>query len=214
VALTDITDGSANTFLIGEATGAHRRFLARAFYTDTTPYLNTFGQVVQIDTSWGVPVIQHAALAFGAMQMFGSHMAVTAQTGGYDTAGAPGSPSLFGQGAPYQVTGGGLDSPEPLNGTACNFPAAPYNCNLITAAVDWSGTGAPSAVPADSYNNPFFLASNGTNPDTLGGFRSLHPGGANFCYADGTVHFVNQTISQLVYEQLSTFAGGEIVTPP
>jgi prepilin-type processing-associated H-X9-DG protein len=82
------------------------------------------------------------------------------------------------------------------------------------SAVDWSGTGAPSAAPPDTYNNPYFLAGNGGTPDTLGGFRSLHPGGANFCYADGTVHFINQTVSQLVYEQLSTFQAGEIVTPP
>jgi prepilin-type processing-associated H-X9-DG protein len=40
-------------------------------------------------------------------------------------------------------------------------------------------------------------------------FRSLHPGGAHFCLADGSVHFVSQTISHSLYRQLSTKAGGE-----
>jgi len=212
VRLGDVTDGSSNTFAFGETTGNHRKFLARAMYTDTTPYLTGTGAVIKIDTSWGIPVIQHAALALGSMQMFDSCLAVTAQTGGYDTTGIPAASGQTGSGFPYQVTGGGTDSPEPLNGIQAQQPAAPYNCQLICSAIDWSGTGAPSASPLDSYNNPYFLAGN--PPDTLGGFRSLHPGGANFCFADGSVHFINNTVSQLVYEQLSTYQAGEIVAVP
>ncbi|MDB5351683.1 MAG: hypothetical protein JWN86_2930 [Planctomycetota bacterium] len=44
------------------------------------------------------------------------------------------------------------------------------------------------------------------------GFRSLHPGGANFLVADGTVKFVKQSIFWKTYEALGTKAGGE-VTP-
>jgi len=41
------------------------------------------------------------------------------------------------------------------------------------------------------------------------GFKSLHPGGANFAMGDGSVHFVSQNIDYRVYNELGTRAGGE-----
>jgi prepilin-type processing-associated H-X9-DG protein len=43
------------------------------------------------------------------------------------------------------------------------------------------------------------------------GFKSLHPGGAHFVMADGSVHFVNESIDQLIYRGLATRNGGETV---
>ena len=45
-----------------------------------------------------------------------------------------------------------------------------------------------------------------------GGFRSLHPGGANFAMADGSVKFVKSQISYPIYRALATRAGGEVVS--
>ena len=45
-------------------------------------------------------------------------------------------------------------------------------------------------------------------------FRSRHPGGAHFCMADGSVHFVSEQIDYVLYQQLSTRAGGEGVRLP
>ena len=41
-----------------------------------------------------------------------------------------------------------------------------------------------------------------------GAFGSQHPGGANFCYADGHVQFVTDSIDTDVYRALSTIHDG------
>jgi len=44
------------------------------------------------------------------------------------------------------------------------------------------------------------------------GFKSFHPGGANFGFSDGSVKFLKQSISVRAYMALSTRAGGEVVS--
>jgi prepilin-type processing-associated H-X9-DG protein len=46
------------------------------------------------------------------------------------------------------------------------------------------------------------------------GFKSLHPGGANFVMGDGSVHFVQEGIDHQVYASLGTRAGKEAVALP
>jgi hypothetical protein len=46
------------------------------------------------------------------------------------------------------------------------------------------------------------------------GFKSLHPSGAHFVMADGSVHFVNEQIERLVYLGLASRNGGEMVSLP
>jgi prepilin-type processing-associated H-X9-DG protein len=43
-------------------------------------------------------------------------------------------------------------------------------------------------------------------------FASRHTGGANFVYADASVHFVQDSISMPVYQALATIANGEVNT--
>jgi len=45
-------------------------------------------------------------------------------------------------------------------------------------------------------------------------FRSLHAGGLHFACADGSVHFIHDTIALPVYRALATIHGGEIATVP
>jgi prepilin-type N-terminal cleavage/methylation domain-containing protein/prepilin-type processing-associated H-X9-DG protein len=44
------------------------------------------------------------------------------------------------------------------------------------------------------------------------GFKSFHPGGCNFGFADGSVRFLKQSVNVRTYMALSTRAGGEIVS--
>ncbi len=44
-------------------------------------------------------------------------------------------------------------------------------------------------------------------------FGSMHPGGAHFAYADGSVHFVSESMDMGVYKAMASRAGGEVVAP-
>ena len=44
------------------------------------------------------------------------------------------------------------------------------------------------------------------------GFKSWHPGGANFGMADGSVKFIKQTINPRTYNALGTRATGEVIS--
>jgi prepilin-type N-terminal cleavage/methylation domain-containing protein/prepilin-type processing-associated H-X9-DG protein len=80
---------------------------------------------------------------------------------------------------------------------------------------------APPGPPYDNadFDEAFILAhGNGTHvpsadfpvydPDT---FYSYHPGGANFMFGDGSVHFLSKSINPVTYQALCTMAGGEIL---
>jgi len=45
-------------------------------------------------------------------------------------------------------------------------------------------------------------------------FRSRHSGGLNFALADGSVHFIANSIDLTLYRALATVSGGEVASPP
>jgi prepilin-type N-terminal cleavage/methylation domain-containing protein/prepilin-type processing-associated H-X9-DG protein len=56
---------------------------------------------------------------------------------------------------------------------------------------------------------------NNTNSDPDGGLddcSSLHPGGSNFLFADGSVHFLKSSINPTPWRSLATRAGGETIS--
>ncbi len=63
----------------------------------------------------------------------------------------------------------------------------------------------PVVLPPDWINVPACLN------DGQWGFRSQHPGGANFAFADGSVKFIKNSISVPVYRALGTRALGEVI---
>jgi prepilin-type N-terminal cleavage/methylation domain-containing protein len=50
--------------------------------------------------------------------------------------------------------------------------------------------------------------------DQLNGFKSRHPGGLQFACADGSVHFLSDSIALGLYRALGTIAGKEVVSAP
>ena len=44
------------------------------------------------------------------------------------------------------------------------------------------------------------------------GFVSRHPGGANFLFADGSVHFLKKGIDHVTYNALGSRDGGEVIS--
>jgi prepilin-type N-terminal cleavage/methylation domain-containing protein/prepilin-type processing-associated H-X9-DG protein len=54
------------------------------------------------------------------------------------------------------------------------------------------------------------LAKMGT-PQFVGGFASLHPGGSNFAFGDGSVRFIKSSVNSTVYRHLAHRADGEVI---
>lgn len=61
----------------------------------------------------------------------------------------------------------------------------------------------PNVVPIEGHDYGVY-----NWPNVLG-FRSRHPGGTNFAYADGSVHFVADDVELALYRAMATIAGRE-----
>jgi prepilin-type N-terminal cleavage/methylation domain-containing protein/prepilin-type processing-associated H-X9-DG protein len=63
-------------------------------------------------------------------------------------------------------------------------------------------------------DSPPYLCTLAEGPggDTVSNYRSDHPLGCNFSFADGAVRFMNESIDLATYRGLSTIAGEEIVS--
>jgi prepilin-type N-terminal cleavage/methylation domain-containing protein/prepilin-type processing-associated H-X9-DG protein len=88
----------------------------------------------------------------------------------------------------------------------------------ISAHCTWpyaNGVGGTTAVPPNWNKKP-----DGTLYDPyndwphLYSFRSRHPSGVQFAYADGSVRFVQNAIAAQTYRALSTVDGGELLSEP
>ncbi len=78
--------------------------------------------------------------------------------------------------------------------------------SLILSRTGPSPANPSLGVPADPRVQPPNAPDAG--PD---GYWSLHPGGADFLFCDGTVRFVKSTISWQAFSSLATRAGGEAI---
>jgi prepilin-type processing-associated H-X9-DG protein len=99
-----------------------------------------------------------------------------------------------------------------------------YSGQSPTSTICGGLTAWANGYNGTSYGNTMFLF-NSVEPGSAGGgpydlyyrmalFRGDHPGGVNFLFADGSVHFLANGIDLVTYQALSTRAGGEIVSEP
>jgi prepilin-type processing-associated H-X9-DG protein len=70
--------------------------------------------------------------------------------------------------------------------------------------------GRPIQGVQNSVDLSFDDACNDPN-DRVREFASMHPGGANFLMADGSVRFITETIHFRTYQALSTLRDGEVI---
>src|SRR5262249_51828831 len=99
--------------------------------------------------------------------------------------------------------------PGDIRVTGIAYAVPRLNAKAVTSNATSCMRGNPFGTP--QYGNPVGWLN--TCPD-LGqfGFRSRHPGGVNFLFGDGSVHFLKDSISLPTYRALATRALGEVVS--
>ena len=97
---------------------------------------------------------------------------------------------------------------EPIN----KYPVTNSMCDQgAKGTCQKSAVGHPGTKKSGGASGFF---NNGGGSHLTSGFRSDHAGGANFLMADGAVRYMTDSIDMLLYQQLSTINGGEIVVLP
>ena len=105
------------------------------------------------------------------------------------------------------MVGEDMWTPEYANGTQ---PGNGFSwAHLVEATLS-------CAMPPNNINHPNGtpIDVNSTNASEWGsyhGFKSKHTGGVQFVYADGSVHFVTNSVPLSTYRALANYAGGEVL---
>ncbi len=96
-----------------------------------------------------------------------------------------------------------------------------YTMLVLKSWPDWAERGPNGSMPVflpqssvGECDGPFFFGPGQLrNPCDRLHFWSLHPGGANFLFCDGSVHFLPYSAKEIM-PALGTRAGGEVVVLP
>ncbi len=85
---------------------------------------------------------------------------------------------------------------------------------------EWNSGADGTTVPMNYFSGLSCGSTGGWNATnwagrcayTNTGFKSHHPGGCNFVFVDGSVHFLKQSINMFTYCALGSRAGGEVIS--
>ena len=92
--------------------------------------------------------------------------------------------------------------------------AMPPNSNVSTVSQAYVSGGVPATnfgrnVPMDWD----WIDENDGGPTYMSlSASSYHPGGVNALFADGSVHFVKNSVNPVTWYSLGTIAGGEVIS--
>jgi prepilin-type N-terminal cleavage/methylation domain-containing protein len=103
-----------------------------------------------------------------------------------------------------------IDRTDPgwMSGTRATLRNAGTPINGTPIIVD-----LPAEVGADAAKTAPAAAASGTDSDLwVGGFGSAHPMGTQFLLGDGSIRFINRSISDKVFQLLANRADGEMIT--
>jgi prepilin-type N-terminal cleavage/methylation domain-containing protein/prepilin-type processing-associated H-X9-DG protein len=149
-------------------------------------------------TRWGLPT-GFSPNATGQLRGFADYSSMQTATISSVTDGTSNS-ILVGEVLPladannnfWTSTGCASGTTVPVGFDTNSFPAADPTCNGL-----WQGASTPLGCRYSAAAK---------------GFASRHPGGANFLYADGSVHFLKKSISMPTYCALGSRNGGEVLS--
>ncbi len=128
------------------------------------------------------------------------------QGNNYGTNPPGNSVGMFGRHALPEVRFG--DVTDGLSNTFMSGETLPRHC-IFNGAYATNFPVYPTTIPLNTMEED--MGESGQWFRTCG-FKSLHPGGANFLMGDASVHFVSETMDYRLYNNLGTREGGEPVT--
>jgi prepilin-type N-terminal cleavage/methylation domain-containing protein/prepilin-type processing-associated H-X9-DG protein len=99
----------------------------------------------------------------------------------------------------------------PIQAADSNFWNENGCCAGTTTPINWNSNTFPAADPSCAFNwqGPVLGCRFGA---AAKGFKSMHPGGANFVMGDGSVRFLKASISTPTYAALGSRGGGEVLS--
>ena len=114
---------------------------------------------------------------------------------------------LQGSGAGLYTAGNVACTLEPINKNPVT------NCFVDKSNEQNCNKSGPNA-PGTKVTGPGYAANSTGGSHATSNFRSDHASGCNFLMADGAVRYLSESIDMLLYQQLSTINGGEVVVVP
>jgi prepilin-type processing-associated H-X9-DG protein len=102
----------------------------------------------------------------------------------------------------------------PIQAANNQFWSAPGASAGTTVPLGWNSNTVPTSDPTCNGSQWENTATGlGCRYSTASdGFKSQHPGGANFLFADGSVHFLKNTVNFITYNAMGSRNGGEVVS--
>ena len=179
-----ITDGTSNTLMASEGYIGHAQMRSCGSYTSSPsdPITGTY-------TFTNVPPPGPASVAALAYQLANCSTAT-----GKVKAGGPIGHTRWANGGVYYS--GFTTATTPNSNVSAVSRAIGFANGGQTVPMDWDWND-------ENDGGPTYMALAAS---------SHHPGGVNAAFADGSVHFVKDSVSAVVWRALGTIAGGEVVS--